>query len=308
MGKRRKQRRREGLAGWGDATYWQTGGYQRRLYRIYLNQIEELALNRFRWVGLPSGCDERYLEWCLLHFGMATIAQPPGRPGAWRSLQCNPSRAWGMYGMPTGWTCVGDNGVSFPANWKSGVMLYDNRTRYPLMDTLGMHARELVDIKHTKQINRMHQKIPFVIEGAQEGQIELVDFSAQIAAGEPIIVANKGLTDNIKTSVVNHDIDFIGEELTAEELNEWNLIYKALGIENLTYKAERQVQDELEAQTEPTQVTRMGWLNCRREACDKLNSRFGLDIHVYWRDDFESKTYNFERDETAQAKEGGANE
>ena len=294
MGKARKERRRHNIDDWGGDVYWQTFGYSRKLYRILMNQVEELALNRFRWVGLPAGCDERYLEWCLLHFGMATISHRPDDVDAWRSLQCAPVKRYNMYGYPTGWRCIGDNGYNFYANWKSGVMLYDNRMRTPLLATLGMHVRELVDIKRTKQINRMHQKIPFVIEGAQEGQIDLINFSKQLAGGEPLILANRGLTDNIKASVVNHDIDFIGESLTAEELNEWAAIYKTLGIENLTFKAERQVQDELKAQEEPVELMRLGWLNCRREAAEKLNARFGLDIHVYWREDLESTNFNFE--------------
>ena len=90
MGKARKERRRHNIDDWGGDVYWQTFGYSRKLYRILMNQVEELALNRFRWVGLPAGCDERYLEWCLLHFGMATISHRPDDVDAWRSLQCAP--------------------------------------------------------------------------------------------------------------------------------------------------------------------------------------------------------------------------
>ena len=69
-----------------------------------------------------------------------------------------------------------------------------------------------------------------------------------------------------------------------------------LGINNLPFKAERQIEDEVESQNEPADLMALNPLECRREACKKLNYRFSdyleKPINVVWRQDNMSDNYN----------------
>ena len=60
------------------------------------------------------------------------------------------------------------------------------------------------------------------------------------------------------------------------------------------------IEDEVKSQREPSQMTRLDSLTCRREAAKKLNDRFGEylkePIRVIWNYDNASDNYNFKHD------------
>jgi len=200
-----------------------------------------------------------------------------------------------IYDNPSRWRSLGNNGWNFKCSPKNGVIVYDNRPRYPIMAMVDMWSRELCDIRRTKQMNRMHQKVPFMIKCTPEQEQQAVNLYKQLAGGEPAIITTTGI-ESIDVDVIPTPVPFIGEQLTVEELNTWNEIYTMLGIENLSYKTERMVQDEVNKNDEPTDIIALDALNCRREACDRLNERFAeyLDapISVVWAQDNESSNYN----------------
>lgn len=293
MGKRRKQRRHGGA--YEPDMYWQSSAYNSRLFRFYKQQIIKLALNRFKWVNLPETCDERYLEMILLYQGAATIAFPKKQVGTFYSTQVTQMSPPNVYDNPTRWISVGNSGWRFRCNAKNGVMVWDNRPRVPLIDMIELWAQELVDIRRTKQINRLHVKTPYVVRTPPEMEQQALNIFKQISGGEPAIVTTDGLSA-IQIDVIDTKVEFLGEELTAEEMNTWAMIYQSLGIQNLTFKAERMVQDEVNKRDEPSDLIALDGLNCRRDACEKLNERFGqyLDapINCVWAKDNDSDNFN----------------
>ena len=118
----------------------------------------------------------------------------------------------------------------------------------------------------------------------------------QVSGGEPAVIATEGIS-RFQPDVWMTGVPFIGEELTAEEENIWNEIYLALGIAHQTYKNERMIEDEVRSQREPSNFVRLDSLNCRREACKKLNDRFGNllehEVNVIWDYDNGSENYNY---------------
>ena len=164
------------------------------------------------------------------------------------------------------------------------------------MQMVDMWARELVDVRRTKQLNRMHVKTPYLIKCSPEQEQQAENIYKQMAGGEPAIITTTGI-ENIDIDVIKTDVPYLGEELTAEEINTWQQIYQMLGIENLTFKAERMVQDEVNKRDEPSDLMALDGLNCRREACEQLNNRFGdyleAPITCVWAKDNISQNFNF---------------
>ena len=292
MSNARKMRRQNIF---GLDNYWQTGDYNSQLFLMYRQQIIKLAMNRFKWVNLPPTCDERYLEMTLLFQGIATIAFPKRQRGVFYSTQVAQMSPPNVYDNPTKWYSIGNNGWRFKCNNSNGVIVWDNRARYPLMQAIDIWARELVDVRRTKQLNRMHVKTPYIIKCPPEQEQQAENIYKQMAGGEPAIITTTGI-ENIDIDVINTNVKYLGEELTAEELNTWQQIYQMLGIDNLTFKAERMVQDEVNKRDEPSDLMALDGLNCRREACDKLNERFGdfleAPITCVWAKDNISDNYN----------------
>ena len=293
MSKSRKMRRRNSF---GLDNYWQTSDYNSALFMMYRQQIIKLAMNRFKWINLPPTCNERYLEMTLLFQGIATIAFPSKQRGTFYSTQVAQMSPPNVYDNPTKWLSVGNNGWRFKCSNRNGVIVWDNRARYPLMQMVDMWARELVDIRRTKQLNRMHVKTPYLIKCSPEQEQQAENIYKQMAGGEPAIITTTGI-ENIDIDVIKTDVPYLGEELTAEEINTWQQIYQMLGIENLTFKAERMVQDEVNKRDEPSDLMALDGLNCRREACEQLNERFSDYLEApatcIWAKDNISQNFNF---------------
>lgn len=295
-GNRGNAPRRLGGLKWNSGDYWNTAAYNSRLFKMFQNQITAMAMTRFHWVNLPKHCDERYLEWTLLTQGQATIAFPYKQKGKFYSTQAVWERGPNLYDNPVSWKSYGNNGWQFKVNKGNGVFIWDNMLRVPISDRIDIWARELADVMRTKQVNRMHQKLPFILTGLPEKEFDMTNFMKQMIGGEPVVITTKGF-NGIEAKVLKTDVPFLGEELQTDYLNIWNEVYKALGINSLPFKAEREIQDEVESQSEPADLVALDSLACRQKACNELNERFEkyLDnpIQCVWRQNNISDNYNY---------------
>lgn len=244
-----------------------------RLYSYYRNLIVQMAMSRFRWIGLPRTCDERYLELQLLLNGLATIAFPLKMRGTFMSLQVCGNGAPNMYDVPSRWAALGQNGTRFNCTNANGVIVYDNATRYPLMNGIDLYARELAQIRLVKRVNRFHQQMPFVLKGDARRKQDMVNLFRNVADGEPAILATSGI-DDLDYEILSTGVDYKEHEIAEDELFVWNQIFMMLGTPNLPFKAERQTQDEIKSQEAPATYVALNSLNERRKAADKLNERF----------------------------------
>lgn len=290
-------RKRNGLK-WNNDRYWETAGYNSRLYTMFRNQILDMALTRYQWVNLPLTCDERFLELTLYTQGIATIARPRSgkHAGKWLSLQCGGWRSNpDMYGNPSAWTALGLNGYQFNVNIQNGYFCWDNHLHTPLSDRIDLWCRELVDIIRTMQQNRVHQKVPMIISGVQEKRLDITNYAKQIGGGELIVLTTNGI-ENINVQALSTNVPFIGNELWSNYLNIWNQIYGALGIGNLPFKAERRIEDEVDSQQDPTDLIALDGLTERRRMCNVLNRSFAdfkqKPLNVVWRTDNATRNYN----------------
>lgn len=305
-GKRRQRRSRwDDVRGCRNWNYWQSSHDNNAIYRYYIDIITKMAMNRFRWINLPKTCDARYLEWTLITQGIATIAFPRKMRGMFLSLQCQQAGQPNMYDNPKAWIARGNEGTNFKCDHRNGVVIYDNSTRYPLMEGILQYANELTHVRVTRRVNRMHQQIPFILTGPQEKKQDMCNLFKQVAGGEPAVLANDSISA-INYEALSTGVEFLGEELTADETNIWQRIYTMLGVENSSFKLERQTEDEIRAQQSPATLVKMASLAERRNACDFLNDNFSeyLDdkIQCVWNQDNESENFNFFHNITSQLK------
>lgn len=292
---RRKKNNTQNAIFNGSPNYWATAGYNQRMFLMFRQQIMALAMTRYQWINLPQTCDERYLEFTLLTQGCATISFPRKQPGIFYSTQVAYNSPLNVYDNPTKWLSIGNNGWRFSAGSKSGVIVWDNVWRVPIVSWIDIWARELTDITRTMQMNRMHQKVPYIIKGPQEKQFDMNNLYKQIAGAEPAVIATDGISA-IDVDVLKTDVPFLGEELVQSYNNCWADIYRALGIPNGTYKQERMIEDEVRSTNAPTTMMALTGLDSRREAAERLNSKFPqfIDepIDVVMRTDNTTNNYN----------------
>lgn len=286
---------------WGNKNLWQTAARNDALYTMLRNQIIGMALTRYHWVNLPPTCDERYLELTLLTQGIATIGAPRSgaHMGQWLSLAVGSwQKAPDMYGNPQVWSAIGVNGTQFNVTPNNGYYCWDNHQRTPILPRIDLWVEELVDIINTMRQNRAHQKVPLIISGLQEKTNDLTNYVKQVAGGEIMVIATDGISNiNAQAITPTNALPFIGEQLWANYLNIWNQIYNGLGINNLDFKRERMIEDEVTSLDNPTDLIALDGLQCRRTMCDYLNTHFEAfkqrPLNVVWASDYQTDNFKY---------------
>lgn len=276
-----------------DEVYWGSLSYNGQLLSVYKNIFYMLAMTRFEWVGLPKTVDPLFLERQLLLGGHATIAQPKKgkQRGFWYSAKCVQTGPLGVYDYPKSWQAYNRDQLRFNVSGKNGVWIYDNVMRFPLCAALDIFARELVDVQKTEQVNRFWQKLPFILVAPDDMDVSANNLLSQVMGGEPAIIANRYVKD-MEPYRLGFDVPFLGRELNAAEQNVLNKVYTILGIANLTFKSERMIEDEVHDMGEPSTLMALAALNERRRAAEYLNTRFGMNVSVVWRTDYQSENFN----------------
>lgn len=293
MGKRNRKKDNQFFSN----TFWESDYYNRINYNKNLDMLLSLAINRFRWTGFPDTCDARFLEKCLHRNGIATLSNADSADTPiYTTLMAMPEGQYNMYGLPTKWRAVGYDGqTDYTVTDDNGVLCYYSYSRINPWNALEQYARKMTHYERTEDVNLTQQMRPFIGIAPQEKRLELVNLLKQVQGGEPAILGDEGLSklvDNIK--VIDTQVPLITEELARCHQNVLNQALLYLGIPHLAFeKGERMIEDEARANTAPTNIMLLDCLNARREFCEKVNRKFGLDINVYFNEDIESYNFNY---------------
>ena len=282
--------------------YWQTEEYNRLCLQVNIDMLLAIAVNRFRWEGLPSTCDPRYLEIQLHRSGIATICHDADTPDVWQTLMAAPQGEWNDYGIPTEWRARGYNDTDYKVTPATGELVYYSQTRLNPWGAIMQYAVKLTHIQRTSDVNLMHQQHPWVMLMPREKQMELINIFKQISGYEPAILgdsANKALLELNEGNCFTLDlkVPFLGKELTEQYQNVLNQYLLFMGVPHIMFeKSERMITEEATAGNSTTNILLKNCLDARRWACKQLRelapSVFG-DLQVYLNDDWESYNYNY---------------
>lgn len=288
--------------------FWESDSYNFRSYHKNLDMLLSIAINRFRWEGLPPTCDARYLEKILHRNGIATLSYKRDEPTIiYTTLQAMPNGEYNMYGLPIKWRAVGYDGLTdYECDNSNAELCYYSFSRVSPWNALEIYARKMTHYERTEDVNLSQQMTPFIGIAPQEKKIELVNLLKQVQGGEPAILGDEGLSqlvDNVKT--IDTGVELKTEELARCWHNELNRALLFLGVPHLAFeKGERMIEDEARANTAPTNIMLLDCLQARRQFCEKVNDKFGLDIQVYYNEDLESYNFNYMNNIEAMAQDG----
>lgn len=303
MGKRRDKRKDF----FGDR-FWGSSDYNFRSFHKNMDMLLALAVNRFRWTGLPDTCDARYLEKVLHRNGIATLShKATDDVPVFTTLQAMPNGEYNMYGLPTKWRAVGYDGLTdYDVTPENGELCYYSYARVSPWNALEIYARKMAHYERTEDVNLTQQMTPFIGIAPQEKRVELINLLKQVEGGEPAILGDTGLQKLVENvSVLDLKVPLITEELARSNQNVFNQALLYLGIPHLAFeKGERMIEDEARANTAPTNIMLLDCLDARREFCEKVNRKFGLDVHVFFNEDIESYNFNYLNNIEQMAQDG----
>ena len=291
--------------------FWQNAAYNQRVFVKNLDECLALAMNRFRWEGLPETCDVRFLEWQLHKSGIATIAYDESmNERVWCSIMATLGGRYNMYGLPVSWRARGYGGLA-DFEVKAGVngeIVYYSDTRINPWNALEIYARKLTHYDRTEDINLSHQHKPWVFIAPQEKKLELTNLLKDVSGGEPAVLGDNNLLDIVnKVTAIDTGVPLLTNELALSRQNCYNQLLLYLGIPHLAFeKGERMIEDEARANSAPTNVMLLNCLKARRDAIKKLqkiSSDFN-NVEVIFNEDWESYNFNYTHNVEQKAQDG----
>lgn len=251
--------------------------------RMYQRVIQEIAVNRFQWRGLPEGIDHRFLELRLMYDGNAVFYHDNdfdrfmvGR--AAMSGQPN------VYDNPTQFTIVRAGMPSLTLSGQACVPIYSNYMRMPDMDIVRVFSNKLARIDRTIDINLIHMRHPFIVSVSEERRLSVANALKAVNDGEFAVVGSDAMNPMDEIKAFNTGIsDTQVMNLIIAKQKMWNECMTLLGVNNSNQdKKERLVADEVSGNDEQVMANRGVGLNSRSDACELINAKWGLAVECVW--------------------------
>lgn len=269
--------------------FYQSAYRNNRTYQQYYNRLTELALSMFEWKNLPKTVDPRFLEMCLFSDGMSVFFEDEEL--GFLALQCMIGGHLNVYRIPTERRAYASNGYNRQLDNTNSVIIFNNFLHTNSMLDIEMFSLRLFNLDRAIDVNANAQKTPVLITCTENERLTLVNLYNQYDGNEPVIYGNKNLDPNA-LKVLKTDAPYVADKLYELKTQIWNEALTYLGISNINVvKKERMITDEVTRNMGGTVASRYSRLESRKQACDKINEMFGLNITVEYREDFQDVDY-----------------
>lgn len=257
-------------------------------YIDFLDRLKLVATSLFTWEGLDEVAGvgaSRFLELALYENGKAVFFKDDEL--GYLALRVNPNDKFNVYMLPTKVICYSFE-YNKEKNFDDVVYIMNNNLQKPTFETLKLFAYKLYEIDRTSFTNLIAQKTPVLIEGDTKTILTLKNVYMQYSGNTPFIFGSKQFDLNNKLSVLKTDAPFLLDKLQLYKHDVWCEALTFLGINNAnTDKKERLITDEVNSNNELINY----YLNCfyktRKDACDRINKKYDLNISIKLNKDIE---------------------
>lgn len=269
--------------------FWSSAVVNSVTMDYYYNRLKEIAISCFEWENVPDTVNIRYLEMVLFEQGWVTFFKDEVL--GYLALNATLQGQLNVYGEPNETRAYASNGYNKKLNSENSVIIYNNMLHTNTVDTCRMFAMRLANIDRTIDININAQKTPVLIKSSENERLSMQNLYMQYDGNMPFIFGSDQLqADNF--TVLKTDAPFVGQQLYELKTNIWNDALTFLGIANVNItKRERLVSDEVNCSQGGSIVSRFSRLDVRKEACEKINKMFELNMNVDFREELDTNMY-----------------
>ena len=256
-------------------------------YMQYLNRLTELSVSMFEWKNLPPTVDARYLELHLFETGSMVYFDDDVIGNL--CLDCLPSGRLDVYGNPVLRRAYsGYNNYQKLLKESNSVIIWNNYLHTNSILEVKMFARRLYNLDRIIDVNANAQKTPVLIQGTEQQRLTLKNLYKEFDGNSPFIFGDKNLDLN-SLKCLQTGAPYVCDKLYNLKQMYWNEALTYLGINNTgAQKRERMLTIESSQAQGGTISSRYSRLQSRREAVEKINTMFGTNIEVNYREDFMS--------------------
>lgn len=250
----------------------------------YFKRLAELSMTMFEWKNLPDTIDPRFLEWTLFFDGQAVFFEDEEL--GYLCLQCLTSGNFDIYRVPLDRRAIAVNGYNKDLTKDDSVIIYNNYMRCNSVTDCVMFADKLYNLDRIIMVNANAQKTPVLIKANEKQRLTMLNVYQKWDGNQPVIFGDKNMDPN-NMQVLNTGAPYVADKLYGLKTQYWNEALTYLGISNINMqKRERMVSDEVIRQMGGVIASRYSRLEMRRMACEEINSKFGLNIEVEYREDY----------------------
>lgn len=247
----------------------------------YRNIYTQVATQLFKWEGLPDTIPDHFIEDRLFRKGSIMFAKTD-LTGEFVTDYVNEGTV-DMYDRPTKYRVVNIdreiNGISFPR--EEVVIIRNNINRLPTELLIEKNIDELVELHITKLMNQTWQRMPVIFQGNHTVVQSLRSLiEGMLEGGSPVAITDRSLNIDM-INPIDTRTQYLGAELRDETKMVVGELLTTLGINNLEIsKKERLVAAEADINEEEVGIHLLSFLEPRKQAAEKINEVFGLNITV----------------------------
>lgn len=252
-------------------------------FRILMH-YQNLTMNRFRWENLPDGIESRHIEQALYLNGTALFFKQKYT----NKYRCLPAFGKGdpdIYGDWRKYDAFGYNGVKESMTIDKCVPIFENDTKYPLVNSVYYFANLIAEIDRTIHINTKQQRRPYIISTTKDMELSAKRFMEKLEQDE-YVIQDKGISgkrkDDLTIEVLQTKSEFLIDKLNDAKHELENDFLDIIGINNNSNqdKKERLLVDEVNSNNEYIDNNLDIAYKNRLNACKMINEKYGLNIRV----------------------------
>lgn len=247
-------------------------------YNYYVERLTDIAVSRFKWTGFPDSIDTRFLELALFEKGQAVVFEDDVM--GLLSLNTAISGSWNVYNVPIKRRAYATNGYNKNLTIENSVIVFNNYIRTSSVQHILNFSKKLANIDVTIQININTQKTPIALKANKKQQLSVLNAYKNYDGNVPVIFKEDEFKDD-SISSMSLGAPFVSPELYELKTKIWNEALTFLGVPNISEaKKERMITDEVQRQMGGVLASRTSFISMRKQACEKINKMFGLNVDV----------------------------
>lgn len=262
------------------------GKYMNKAYytRLWRMRLSDLACNMFPYQGMPKEINMNAVSKMVMLGGYAIFFKDKDLD----KYFCLEGALTGVdpYGYPNFAKPISKNiseGIIFP-EMKVGeecIIIYANKVRSSALPYIVEYADKLAELDVAIKMNTRAMKHPLMLKTTEQKKESISTLMAQYEDDYYVVFTDQSLLDNTSLQVMDFKVS-ASEILNLQKEKETvvNEFFNVFGISGSVEKRERMISGEMNAMMEQIAVNREMWMAPQRDAIEKINKMFGLNISI----------------------------
>ena len=277
---------------------YMTKPYYTRLWKM---RLSDLACNMFPYKGMPDEINMNAVSKMVMLGGYAIFFKDKDLD----KFFCLEGALTGVdpYGYPTYAKPISKNvseGIIFPELrvGEECIIIYANKVRSSARPYIAEYADKLAELDVALKMNTRAMKHPLMLKTTEQKKESIATLMAQYDDDYYVVFPDQSLLDNTSLQVMDFKVS-ASEILNLQKEKETviNEFFNVFGISGSVEKRERMISGEMNAMMEQIAVGREMWMAPQRDAIERINKMFGLNVTI------DIPKYMSEKEEAEQKEE-----